>query len=155
MEDIYLQTIIYTIKYNLMASPYIHAESSAKKWGGVAEDYLEIHQLLDSTKAAFSDNRHRILTHNSWFSTNIIPLVFGHKRMNSAGREYIPKDVAEQHILEDYRMKFIPTVQDWVEKLPYQPWMNNGLSTLPRLDTKKEMRTTDLTDFDFKTTTID
>lgn len=138
-----------------MSAPYKHAQSSAKKWGGSPEDYIEIHELMDSTKGAFSDNRHRIICHNSWFTQSIIPKIFGHVQKNSDGREYIPKDVAEQHILEDYRMKFIPTIQDWVENLPYQGWMNNGLNTLPRLNTNKKKVVTDLTDFDFKTTTID
>ncbi len=30
-----------------MSKPYIHALSSAKKFGGKPEDYLEIHQLMD------------------------------------------------------------------------------------------------------------
>lgn len=47
--------------------PHIHAESSAKKFGGKPEDYLDIHNLLDSSKAALCDSRHRVLTHNSWF----------------------------------------------------------------------------------------
>lgn len=137
-----------------MSAPYIHAQSSVKKWGGVPEDYLDIHELLDSTKAAFSDNRHRILTHNSWFSTTIVPKIFGHIRKNSDGRNYNPKDVAEQHILEDYHMKFIPTPQDWIEKLPYQPWMNNGIVTLPRLSMEKKSVTTEVS-LDFSTRTID
>lgn len=33
--------------------PYIHAELSAKRFGGVPEDYLDIHELMDSSKAAF------------------------------------------------------------------------------------------------------
>lgn len=50
-----------------MAKPYIHAISSAKRFGGKPEDYIEIHNLMDSSKGAIPDNRHRALTHNSWF----------------------------------------------------------------------------------------
>ncbi len=30
-----------------MAKPWIHAVSSAKKFGGVPEDYFDIHNLMD------------------------------------------------------------------------------------------------------------
>ena len=36
-----------------MAHPFEHAESSAKKFGGRAEDYLAIHNWLDESKAFF------------------------------------------------------------------------------------------------------
>lgn len=55
-----------------MAKPYIHAESSARRFGGVPKDYLEIHNIMDSSKAVFADNRHRALTHNSWFIGHIL-----------------------------------------------------------------------------------
>ena len=55
-----------------MAKPEIHAKSSAKRFGGIWEDYVEIHKLMDSSKGAIADNRHRCLTHNSWFISEII-----------------------------------------------------------------------------------
>jgi hypothetical protein len=109
--------------------PFIHAELSAKRFGGVPEDYLDIHELMDSSKAAFPNNAHRVLTHNSWFVVTILPKVFGHQRTNSAGKKYNVKDVGEYHILEDFRMKFIPSVQDYLENLVVQPWMNNGMGS--------------------------
>ena len=154
-ENTTVLCLFSNIKSFNMSAPYIHAQSSVKKYGGVPDDYIDIHILLDSTKSAFSDNRHRVLTHNSWFSTTIIPLVFGHVRINSDGKQYNTKDIAEQHILEDYRHKFIPTLQDWIEHLPYAAWMNNAITTLPRLAKKGTMVKTDITDFDFQTTTID
>ena len=57
--------------------PQIHAELSAKRYGGIPEDYLDIHKLMDSSKACIGNNKHRFLSHNSWFSTTIIPLIFG------------------------------------------------------------------------------
>jgi hypothetical protein len=111
--------------------PYIHAELSAKRYGGVPEDYLDIHELMDSSKAAFPNNLHRVLTHNSWFVVTILPKVFGHRRTNSEGKVYNVKDVGEYHILEDYKMRFIPSVQDYLENMVMQDWMNNG-SGVPR-----------------------
>ncbi len=114
-----------------MSAPIIHAQSSVRKWGGTVENYLPIHELMDSTKGAFADNRHRHASHNIWFVQVIIPKIFGHEAINSNGRKYIPKEVAEQHILEDYHGKFIPTLQDWAENIEFQPWMNNGQDGYP------------------------
>ena len=30
-----------------MSNPLVHAERSAKKWGGTAQDYLALHQWFD------------------------------------------------------------------------------------------------------------
>lgn len=109
-----------------MAIPYKHSEASTKKWGGKPEDYIDIHELLDSTKATFADNRHRTLTHNSWFLVTILPKIFGHVRTNSDGKQYNVKDVGEQHVLEDFGMQFIPTVQDYLQEMEIQAWMSSG-----------------------------
>lgn len=34
------------------------------------------------------------------------------------------------HIAEDFRMKFVPTPQDYLQHLQVQPWMNNGVKEL-------------------------
>lgn len=43
-----------------MAHPLRHAESSARKFGGTAEDYLPIHNWFDESKAFLPDFRHRL-----------------------------------------------------------------------------------------------
>lgn len=50
-----------------MSKPLRHAISSARQFGGTPEDFLPIHDFMDSSKGAFADNRHRVLTHQSWF----------------------------------------------------------------------------------------
>ena len=35
-----------------MANPEIHSKSSVKRWGGKVEDYIAIHELIDSPKAS-------------------------------------------------------------------------------------------------------
>lgn len=104
--------------------PHIHAKSSVKKFGGKLEDYLEIHKLLDSSKAAFADNRHRALTHNSWFINTILPKIFGDTIVNNDGKIISVIDIAERHLLEDFGMQFIPSVQDYLIKMKHEPWMN-------------------------------
>jgi hypothetical protein len=113
-----------------MAKPLYHALSSVKKHGGTIEDYIEIHNLMDSSKIAFADNRHRALTHNSWFINSIIEKVFGVYITNADGKKIPTKQIAEQHVLEDYGMRFIPTAQDFLENLASANWME-GLGYPP------------------------
>lgn len=126
-----------------MAKPWIHAQSSARKFGGSPEDYIEIHSFMDSSKGVIADNRHRCLTHNAWFLTSVLERVkftnscspTGDNRfptiINSAGKHVSIRDIGEQHILEDFRMKFIPTAQDYLEHLELKPWMNNAFFGAP------------------------
>jgi hypothetical protein len=114
-----------------MSSPSIHSASSAKRWGGVPEDYLAIHSKMDCSKKYFPDNRHRMLTHNFFFIFEVIIPLYGEQIKNSAGKLVDVKNICEQHILEDYHMKYIPTPQDWLENLQIKSWMNNGLGEPP------------------------
>ena len=107
-----------------MAKPYLHALSSARRFGGKPEDYMDIHNLMDSSKSIMPDNRHRALTHNSWFIGTILERIFGPTFVNSAGKTVSVRDVAEQHVLEDYGGRFIPTAQDFLQDIEYRDWMN-------------------------------
>jgi hypothetical protein len=111
-----------------MSKPWIHAKSSARRYGGVPEDYMEIHQMMDSSKSSMPDGRHRALTHNSWFIGADGPLekIFGVVITNSEGKEVSVRDLGEQHILEDFGMRFIPSVSDYLGEMEYKHWMNNG-----------------------------
>jgi hypothetical protein len=110
-----------------MANPLIHSKSSVKRWGGKVEDYLAIHELIDSPKVAMNNNTSRVLTHNTWFAYTIIPKVFGYNIINSDGKSVDTVDIAMLHIAEDFRMKFVPTPQDYLKHMQLQPWMNNGV----------------------------
>lgn len=114
-----------------MSKPWIHACSSAKKYGGKPEDYMDIHEFVDSSKAAFADNRHRALTHNAWFIGTVIERVFGSTRKNTDERVYSVRDIAEQHVLEDYGGKFIPSAQDFLAEVEMKDWMQNGRGVPP------------------------
>jgi len=114
-----------------MPKPHIHADHDVRKWGGDRTDYIKIHELMDSSKEAFADNRHRCCTHNIWFVHKILPLIFGDTIINSDGKEVSVKDIGENHCLVDFGMKFIPTLQDWAENLTFQEWMNNGRFGVP------------------------
>lgn len=103
-----------------MAKAMIHARSSAKRFGGVPEDYLAIHEKIDSTKMAHAEVTHRCVFHSA-FGIYLIEEIFGRSLTNSDGREVFVRDVAEQHVLED--LGFIPSLTDWLREMPSQPWM--------------------------------
>ena len=110
-----------------MANPLIHSKSSVKRWGGKVEDYLPIHQLIDSPKSAMNNNTARTLTHNTWFAYEIIPKIFGYNITNSDGKSVDTVDIAMLHISEDFRNRFVPTPQDYLKHMTVQSWMNNGV----------------------------
>ncbi|MFO1045856.1 MAG: hypothetical protein U0941_29080 [Planctomycetaceae bacterium] len=103
-----------------MSNPLVHAERSARKWGGSSDDYLPLHQWFDATKGHLADNRHRMLLHNS-FGILLAEQVFGLALTNSSGRRVFVRDLATQHILED--LGFVPSVAQCLNELPLHPWM--------------------------------
>lgn len=114
-----------------MAKPWIHALSSARKYKGKPEDYLPIHNLLDSSKGTVACSRHRALTHNAWFLSVILEKIFGVTITNSDGLVVSVRDIGEQHVLEDFGGKFIPTAQDYLQEMEMKDWMNNGTGEGP------------------------
>lgn len=123
-----------------MAKPYVHALSSARRWGGAPEDYLPIHDFLDSSKGVVADNRHRALTHTAWFLSVVLERVFGHTLTNADGRTVSVRDVGEQHVLEDFG-GFIPTAQDYLQAVPHAPWMDGRGQPPSRLHAAPDART--------------
>jgi hypothetical protein len=103
-----------------MSKALVHARSSAKRWGGTAEDYLPIHEKMDSSKMAHAEVTHRCVFHSA-FGIYLIEELFGRTLTNADGREVHVRDVAEQHVLED--LGFIPSLSDWLKEMPPQPWM--------------------------------
>lgn len=119
-----------TERLNTMGSPTIHAQLSAKRFGGKPEDYLKVHELMDSSKSAMADLRHRTLTHNSWFVTTILERIFGQTIKNSDGKDIAVRDIGQWHVMEDFHGHF-PTVQDYLMNMTFQPWMDNGAEVPP------------------------
>lgn len=100
--------------------PHLHARNSARKHGGRPEDYQDIHDFIDSSKAASADGRHRLVLHHA-FGCFVVERVFGTTRTNSEGGTYSPRDIAEEHILED--LGFIPSLDHWIRNLQPVDWM--------------------------------
>lgn len=104
--------------------PYLHANTDVKRFGGVREDYLDIHEFLDSSYHVLPDIRHRALLHNQ-FGLMMVERLFGHVRKNSSGKEYSPRDIAENHILQD--LGIVPTVEQYFVNMTAQSWMSGAL----------------------------
>jgi hypothetical protein len=108
-----------------MGTPLFHANKSAERFGGNFQDYLPIHTCMDSSKSAHSDMRHKALTHNSWFTTTIIPRIFGPVINNSEGKSVSTQEVAEFHVMEDLGGS-LPSASDYLNGIPLADWMDNG-----------------------------
>ena len=112
--------------------PFQHAKNSSKKFGGIAEDYLEIHNWFDHTKSHIADMRHRALLHNAWgiwmsesiFGTLIVKPDGTPYRtsyiLTSDGNKVQVRDVGEQHVLED--MGRIPSIEECMREMPMLNW---------------------------------
>lgn len=94
--------------------PLIHSKLSISRHGGCIEDYIYIHEFLDSSKSHVADMRHRALLHNS-FGCYVAQEKFGIYLPNEDGKDFSVRDICEEHILED--LGFIPTVEKCLETL--------------------------------------
>lgn len=112
-----------------MADPYHHAVSSARQWGGVSDDYIEIHKWFDESKKSFCDPRHRALRHHAE-GIALMMSIFGQTITNKSGRSIPTRWIGEQHVKED--MGWIPSAQDWLEHIQVQPWMVKGARRLSK-----------------------
>lgn len=100
--------------------PWLHAKISAKKFGGIPEDYIEIHNFFDSSKEVLPDMRHRMLLHNS-FGIFLAEKVFGVILVNSEGKEVSVRDIGEDHVIQD--LGEIPTVEKCFSGMKLEQWM--------------------------------
>lgn len=102
--------------------PLVHAKFSVARYGGSVDDYLDVHEFLDSSKAHVPDLRHRALLHNS-FGPFMAVQVFGHYVTNSEGKKVSVRDLCEEHIVQDCGK--VPTVAEWFEALVSDPTLTS------------------------------
>jgi hypothetical protein len=117
LGDAYHKVIITLRKMK----PFLHGRIHARKYGGHPDDYADIDDFIDSSKQCFPDIRHRALLHSS-FGCYLVEQMFGRTRINSDGKEYSPRDIAEDHIIQD--LGFIPTVENYLNNMTVEPWMS-------------------------------
>lgn len=106
-----------------MAHPWHHALSSARRFSGVAEDYLALHSWFDESKLITADFRHRALRHHAE-GIFMAERFFGTTLTTSTGRKVPVRLIGEQHIIED--LGFIPSFADWVRCIRPEPWMGRA-----------------------------
>lgn len=106
-----------------MGHCYHHALSSVRKWGGTAEDYLDLHQWFDESKMLTADFRHRALRHHAE-GIFMLERFFGATITISTGRVVSTRLIGEQHVIED--LGFIPSFADWVRCIHPDPWMGRA-----------------------------
>lgn len=105
-----------------MGNILFHCESSARKFGGVADDYVGIHKFLDQSKLYLGDWRHRALLHNT-LGVALCEQFFGDLYHRSSDQAYAcVRTIAEQHIVED--VGAILTPGEFLREMPIRPWMN-------------------------------
>lgn len=117
-----------------MSNVVYHAMSSAKKHGGTWEQYIELHNWFDATKAWIPDSRHRAMRHHTegifecekvFGPTIKITLTNGHIK------EVPTRLIGEQHVIED--CGFIPKAWDYVQNMQKDPWMKK-VGTIVEVD---------------------
>lgn len=106
-----------------MSHCYYHALSSARRWGGEAEDYLPLHQWFDESKKIVADPRHRALRHQAE-GIFMLETIFGVTIRNSAGRDVPVRLIGELHVMED--LGRIPSFADWARLIHPMPWILRG-----------------------------
>jgi hypothetical protein len=111
-----------------MSHAYHHSLSSAKKYGGEWEDYMEIHEWFDQTKAHVADARHRMVLHNS-FGIFLCEQVFGEVLTRKSDGKKVPvRFIGEQHVTEDLR--HIPSLDKCLSSMTIKPWMSRKAKKL-------------------------
>ncbi len=114
-----------------MAHAYHHALSSARTWGGTADEYMALHQWMDGSKAIVADFRHRALRHHAE-GIFLLETLYGVTLTLSTGRVVPVRLIGEQHVRED--LGFIPGFADWVRCLRPEPWMGRARPLHPGVD---------------------
>lgn len=108
--------------------PIIHALNSAKEFGGVPGVYFDIHQLMDISKSALPDVRHRMIFHHR-LGVQLLPQVFGKTIQNTIGKRVSVEKIIEQHIIED--LSFVPTAKQYFALIPLEEWMTKAFDSFP------------------------
>lgn len=112
-----------------MAACWHHAVSSARRFGGEPEEFVDIHLWFDEPKNHLGDFRSRALRHHTMGISEALG-IFGESRELSTGKIIPVRLVCEQHMIEDFGQ--IPSVQDWLTCLQPQPWMSRHARKLSR-----------------------
>lgn len=107
-----------------MAQSYVHAQASARHFGGTPEDYVAIHEWIDQYKSTFGDVRHRAMLHHArgpWMVQEVFGRAIEVTLPDGKTKKVLVRDIAENHIVED--LGCIPSPGDWLECMNCVTWM--------------------------------
>lgn len=104
---------------------FLHAQASSRKFGGVPEDYIAIHEWIDQFKSTLGDVRHRAMLHHTkgpWMAQEVFGRFIEIDRKDGSGKKKIMvRDIAENHIFED--LGWLPSPADWISCMDCKTWM--------------------------------
>jgi hypothetical protein len=103
---------------------YFHAQASARKFGGVPEDYINIHEWIDKFKGDVGDVRHRAFLHNTagpWMAQEVFGRFIEIDTPAGRKKKVMVRDIVENHIVED--LGWIPSPADWAKCMNCAVWM--------------------------------
>ena len=112
-----------------MSHAYYHAVSSSNAFGGVPDDYLEIHEWFDRSRKGTSSILHRMLAHHTAGIADAVEH-FGSTITISTGRKVPVSLIGEQHITED--LGFVPTLDDYIGMMSCPRWASKKAKLLHR-----------------------
>ena len=112
-----------------MSHAFYHATSSANAFGGVAEDYLDIHAWFDRSRGGTSSILHRMLAQHTAGIQDAVAR-FGSTITISTGRKVPVSLIGEQHITED--LGFVPTLDDYIGMMTCPRWASKRAKLLHR-----------------------
>lgn len=121
-----------------MATPYHHAESAARKFGGTWDQYIHIENWFDATKAWVPDVRHRAFRHHAegiFEAEKIFGVVTTIILSDGTIKSVPTRVIGEQHVIED--CGFIPNAKDYVKGMKTEPWQMK-VGTKVEVDLEKE-----------------
>jgi Domain of unknown function (DUF6915) len=104
-----------------------HAQSAARKWGGVPENYIDIEEFIDSSKKILGDVRHRSVYHHTegvWLCQKIFGRVLMIPRQDGRYTHVPVRQIAERHIIED--IGWLPSPADYIKNMPIEAWMSGS-----------------------------
>lgn len=94
--------------------PLQHAQISQKNHGGTWQDYIEIHNFLDSSKASCAHFKHRFFLHHVE-GVELGVKLFGQSVVNSDEKPIETRQLLTEHLIED--VGTLVTVEDWARDL--------------------------------------
>jgi hypothetical protein len=72
---------------------------------------------MDTSKELCADNRHRLLLHTSWGIRRVALPIFGPVIEHAEGRVRTKRVLEMDHVLADFRGRFLPTLGDFVREI--------------------------------------